>query len=144
VKTSDGDRRGFTGWNYETPANGLHVENLQTFSQGNNHDQTRQLYGFEIGYDAFRVTCRDAVKMAKTLTAIEKRLGKLNDVRGYVSSYGEYVARFAEVIGAETMIFHRGGRSFEPDDYFTHNLGNGRNKIDSLIRTWAEANQTAA
>lgn len=99
---------------YTTVKGGWFLDNLQVFSQGNAEDarkpdRTAHLYGFEVSYSHTNVDLQKVTKMAKTLVKLDKALTKLNEKRGYVQTYGEYVSRVAEILGCTKMVFSVGG-----------------------------------
>ena len=60
--------------------NGLYLENLTIACQGNNEDADRRVYAWETRYQQpYSVDTRKALKMAKTLTTIEKRQEKISE-----------------------------------------------------------------
>lgn len=124
--------------NYGEPINGfLRFENLLITSQGNDRDADRRLYGFEIRYqDVYAVSKGDVTEMAQTLNRFDAKLSKLRDARGYPTSFGEYVARIAEVVGAKTMLFERAPKLKYHDDYARTDIADGRNRIDQIVSEW--------
>jgi len=135
---------------WTTVKGGWFLDNFHVYSQGNPEDVTRltntrgaHLYGFEASYRTSTVDLSRAEKMVKTLRKLEKALDKLNVARGYVTSYGEYVTRIAEVFGCEFLVFPtrpaRGSWSYDDVETQTLTLGEGRRQIDHLEHTWRES-----
>src|SRR5262249_31528835 len=105
-------------------------------SRESEHDA---VYGIDIDYrGVFSIDATKAKIMTKTLERIERCLEKLRLSRGYVQSYGEYVGRIAEIIGAEGIVVHQ-KQPFErnrPEQYHWDNIGNGVNLINRVIWRW--------
>lgn len=127
---------------YEVVKGGWFLHDLKVSSQGNDSDgAAARLYGYDVHYHTTRVERRDAERMAKTFARLDKALDKLRATRGHASTYGEYVARIAEVLGAKRMVFSTGpnGGSAWGYDGFDHalvDLGDGRTRIEHLERQW--------
>jgi hypothetical protein len=135
-------------WTFDAGPGALCLADLCIDGQGRDDDAERHAYGFEVGYrNMYHVDTRLAVKMAKTLTTIDKRLSKLNDTRGYIRSFGEYVGRVAEVIGASAIVRRPKGQetySLHSDGYYQRfNLGDGVVMIDGVVRAWIREGREA-
>src|SRR5262245_11096572 len=89
--------------------NGLYLDCFRVTSQGNHSDDHRHLYGWECRYqEPYAVDLRQAEGMYKTLTTIEKRLEKLAEKYGRPTTFGQYLARVADAIGADCFLFING------------------------------------
>lgn len=76
-----------------------HLNNLRVTEQ---HDLTDKAtsYAWNVEYsDHMFIRLREAEVMLKTLRKIEREMIKIKDQFGYAASFGDYVARFAAVIG---------------------------------------------
>lgn len=120
--------------------NGFHrLNDLQITSQGQQADRSAKLYGWDIRYiSPYSVDYRDAEKMYRTLRKILERLDKIIVKRGYAKTYGDYVGRFAEVVGATEILYSTGRAtsSFDDGTYRRMNLGEGVEYIDRIVRDW--------
>jgi len=120
--------------------NGLHLYDLQVQSQGCSDDETRHLYGFETEYrNVFSVDTRRAIAMAKTLQTIDKRQEKLNEQYGRPATFGAYLARIAQIIGADCFIRPDGpqyGHAYADNSHRFFSIADGIYHVDGLIRAW--------
>lgn len=126
----------------------LYVDDLRVSSQGTNDwvktdPASVQLYGWEVEFQPYSVTLGKAEKIVKTYRVINKRLDRLREQRGSAATYGEFVARVGEALGAKQMIFpgKRTGHDYasemdQPDTRIT-TLAQGRAQIEYLEREWA-------
>ena len=125
--------------------NGLHLNDFACTSQGNDADEPRRLYGFEIEYrNVFTVDRREAERMAKTLRTIDARMDKVIERFGRPTTFGAYLLRVANAIGATRFIFQNGrskGWSHEDHDYDICDLWYGALRVDGLVREWMQENQ---
>jgi len=99
------------------------------------------VYGFECEYhDVFSINRRDAVRMAKTLTQLEAKLSKLDEKRGRVHTYGEYVGRVAEALGCAGVVFERTprGRDISGERWYWETIGSGVSRIDRMLDAWVD------
>lgn len=117
--------------------NGWYLDDLRIYSQGNDDDRERRLYAFRAEFKKFSLELNEAVKCVKTLSRIEKGLNRLTEKRGYAKSFGEYVARVAEVLGAKVVVFPKERRrSYDADDHRYRSLGDARSHIEHLEEQW--------
>lgn len=139
----DGDRiRGIGSYQNER-VNGLYYENLCVTSQGNCDDATRHLYAWELCYhDVYTIDADKATQMAKTLTAVEKRLDILCEKYARPATFSAYLLRIADAIGATRFVFneseapHSGRVVFE--------LSGGAYRVDGMINRWVTEREGAA
>lgn len=110
-KPSSYDRVRNISCRYESDTvNGLDFDGLRIWSQGDErsaNDGSREpLYGWQVAYsDMFGTVDKDkAVRMARTLTAIDKRIEKLRETQGRPKTFGQYVAHVAKAIGATQLV----------------------------------------
>jgi hypothetical protein len=121
--------------------NGLYLANLRVWSQGNNDDRERHLYGFELRYmNLYAVELRDAKRMFKTLNLIEARIESLAKKYGRPTTFGQYLARVADAIGADTFVRQNG--RFESDHVM--DITTGIYHVDALVREWVTERETKA
>jgi hypothetical protein len=137
-------------------SDGLLWSGLQVSCQGDEQSQRRSgeaergaVYGFGVVYaDVHTVELRKVRRMAKTLEKIERGLDKLQQSRGYVRSYGEYLGRVAEVLGCGGFCIEREkevqARIGQRWNWLT--VGEGVNAANHRIYLWQQlvANQEAA
>lgn len=119
---------------------GLYLENLHVDSQGNDDDQTRHLYGFEVRYrDVYTVDQWKAKRMYDTLRTIGTRLEKLDAKYGSAATFGAYLARVAEAIGADAFVFPAGrqrGWSYSENEQRIEDIRQGIYAVDGMVRAW--------
>jgi len=128
-------------------SDGLLWSGLRINCQGDDRSRERSgegdggaVYGFDVDYrDVYSVDLRKARRMAKTLDKLDKGLAKMTEARGYVRSYGEYIGRVAEVIGAAGIGFDRQNklpRNGQRFDWMS--IGDGVNRANHLIYLWQQ------
>lgn len=126
--------------------NGLFLNDLVITSQGNTDDQERRLYGFDTRYEGHTITDRrDAERMAKTLAHIERHLDKLRTKYGHPGTFGAYLARVADAIGATSIVQQEGqthGSRYDDNDHRIQTIGDGAYSIDYKIRLWETRTET--
>jgi hypothetical protein len=119
---------------------------LRIRCQGDSDSRTRaadreQVYGFTVDYqDQYSVDVRKAERMYKTLKTIATKMEKIQEARGYVRSFGEYIGRVAEAIGAKGIgIDHgRAHNRVSGQRYQWQTIGEGINSTNALIWRWVE------
>ena len=144
-----GDRiRNVGGW-YDGDGliNGIYLRNLTVNSQGND-DRTsadRGLYAFEVDYrNVFSVNRADAEKMALSLSKIEKRMQALYDTYGNPATFGAYLLRVADAIGASRIVVARDkASSYDDCQHRIMELSSGAQHVDGMVRTWQESHKPA-
>jgi hypothetical protein len=103
-------------------------------------DRGTAVYGFnQLEYrDEHSIDLGKAERMVKTLKAIERKLAKLAEVRGYARTYPEYIGRLAEVLGAKGIVVERSQQSREMtgERYEWLSVGDGINRAANLIWQW--------
>jgi hypothetical protein len=115
--------------------------------QGSRKAEGREgaVYGFgRLEYrEVFSVDLGDAERMVKTLRALERKIAKLGEVRGYARSYGEFLGRFAEALGAKGMVFRRNQKhaATTGQTWEWTTVGDGINKAANLIYQWQREGQ---
>jgi len=60
--------------------------------------------------DVYSVDARGAETMHKTLSGLQRKLDKLDAKYGYVTTFGQHVARFADAVGATTFVIRTRGK----------------------------------
>lgn len=115
------------------------------------HLQATTLLGSDVGpqyqtigagdiayHDIYKVSLYEIERMAKALRALLKRLEKINQQVGYHMTFGQYVVRFANAIGARYIILKRDKDSEERSGskwrFLT--LEHGGQYVDRLIAEW--------
>jgi hypothetical protein len=125
----------------------LYLENFRVSSQGNANDETRHLYGYECRYhDVYAVDRYKAERMARTLAIVEKRLEKLTEKYGHPASFGAYLARVAEAIGATAIVRPHGkqyGWSYSDNEHRVLTVAEGIYHVDGLVRAWETERERA-
>lgn len=132
VRRVEGDE----AWRGVETVRGLYLDHLMVTSQGQDTDTPRRLYGFGVEYrELFAVDEFLAPKMARTLRTISSRVDRLAELRGPRRSFGEYLGRVAEAIGA-TKILRRVDGKDPRAGYRVMDLGEGIAHVDGLIEQW--------
>jgi hypothetical protein len=129
---------------YDRSVNGLQLDDLRVSCQGNNEQRREEdgrpkVYAWEVEYHSPHRVDRDRAEgMAKTLAAIERRLKALRERFGAPGSYGQFVARVAAAIGADTILRDNNRAQWHPDaDYQQLSVGAGADYVDRIIAEWA-------
>jgi hypothetical protein len=84
--------------------------------------------------------------MAKTLTTIEKRQEKISEKYGRPATFGAYLARVAQAIGAAFIVTPTGanrGWSYSESDQRFWSIADGISHVDHLIRQWQTERERA-
>jgi hypothetical protein len=124
----------------------LYLDGLYVYSQGGNDDAPRRLYAWQVEYrDVFSIDARKADAMHKTLTTIARRMEKTANTYGQPSTFGAYVARVADAIGADAIVFPppRPASSYDDREHRIETIAHGVYCIDRMIETWTAAGQPA-
>jgi hypothetical protein len=77
--------------------------------------------------------------MHKTLTTIEKRQDKISEKYGRPATFGAYLARVAQAIGADAIVTPSGaqrGWSYSESEQRIWTIADGISHVDHLIRQW--------
>lgn len=125
---------------------GLHLDHLRVTSQGNDSDGARRrLYGWEVEYrDVYTVDRREAARMHKTLTAVERKLDALNDRYGRPATFGAYLLRVAAALGATRIVLPKREReSYDRCEPRVLELGEAAYRVDQLVEEWVAEGQPA-
>jgi hypothetical protein len=138
----------------DEPFNGLDLDDLRVYSQGNdedrsrsNEDSARHLYAWEVQYDSVGRVDRSAKlrAMANTLDTLRKRMSTMANKYGEPASFGQYLMRVAQAIGATEIIIRRGanrGWSYDDCDYDHLELKHGAYQVDRIVKDWVKAGQS--
>lgn len=113
------------------------IYGLTANSQGDGKEPGR-LYGFDALYlEAGHIDERKAGGHYRTLRTINGKLRKMQEARGYVKTFGEYVGRLAEVLGKDTVIIRTVGKgagwSHDDNRYDFLTIGDGVRWIDDTV-----------
>lgn len=128
-------------------SDGLLWSGLQLRCQGDEQSRSRAaeglrdapVYGFDCEYhEVWGLGLRKARRILKTLEHLDKKLAKIDELRGRVTSYGEYVGRIAEAFGCAGIGFKRDARSYNGQQYEWVTVGYGVNQINHRIAMWQE------
>jgi hypothetical protein len=134
--------RNVGGYDADESPNGLYLDSFRVNSQGNNDDDTRHLYAWEIEYrDVYSIDARKARKMADTLATVEKRMAKVEEKYGRPMTFGAYLLRVADAIGASRFVIPakvRGSSDYRYREHSIRDLASGASMIDGIIRTWID------
>jgi hypothetical protein len=131
----------------DEPLNGLYLHDLRVRSQGSDDRTPRELYGFDVAYcDVYKVDRSAAEQMAKTLTTIERRMAKTQAKYGNAVTFGQYLARVAEAIGATAIVvpLTSHGWSYSDNDQRIMPIADGVYHADNMISKWIREKETAA
>jgi hypothetical protein len=133
--------RGCGSWEDEAKFNGLWIN-----SQANG-DNRESLYGWGVEYRDTYTTLdlRACERMAKTLRTIERKLEALSAKYGRPDSFPAFVARVADAVGADSIVFSQ-------KDHQTHNgyentvysIEMGASILRHIIAKWQTAGQAVA
>jgi hypothetical protein len=122
--------------------NGLDFDSLTIISQGNNDDNPRHLYGWDLRYrDVGYVDRQRADSMSKTLGTLARKLDQYNRDFGRPATFGAYLARVARAIGAKTFVFPNAGPRYH-EEYRRVEIGSGVWMVDQLVQQWIDAGKT--
>lgn len=128
----------------EAAVPGMDLSDLYIGSQGCDEDSPRRLYGWEIHYrDVHSIDRRRAERMARTLKSIEARMERTNAKYGRATTFGGYVLRVADAIGATRIVLREAsekasrGWSYDHSSHRILDLRDGQYAVDQLVRTWA-------
>lgn len=123
---------------------GLFLNDLMVVSQGNSEDEPRKLYGWEVRYqNVHSIDLREATRMHMTLSLVERRMEKVEAKYGRAMSFGAYLARVAEAVGASAFVSQatktgRGGWSYDDQPQRVRTISDGIYHVDNLVQTWVE------
>lgn len=126
--------------------NGLHLNDLRIGCQGSGEQRRQEdgrphIYGWEVEYHhPWSVDRERAEQMAKTLAVIERKLRALRERFGAPHTFGQFVTRVANAIGADTILRDRSQRGtswYSEADFQQLSIGDGAEWIDRLCEEWA-------
>jgi hypothetical protein len=125
------------GFGQDDEGTALYLEHFMITSQGDEQPNTeRRLYGWEMEYrEVFSVTAYRAERMAKTLDTITRRMQKTAQTFGAPSTFGSYLARVADGIGASAIILPSTRPTFGSTDR-VFSLADGVYSVDRMIERW--------
>jgi hypothetical protein len=120
---------------------GLWLQNLMVTSQLDS--KSTLSYGWQVRYhDVYAVDERMARHMAQTLTTIRKRMEHATAKYGRPTTYGQFVARVAQAIGATAFVRQTGewrGSSYSDNTHDFMDIPEGITHVDQLEATWLKA-----
>ena len=121
------------------------LSDLEVSSQGHASDAARSLYGWDVRYrDVYAVDGYRVKRLAKTLGAVERRLERLRVKYGRPESFGAYVARVAEALGADSIVVVAPGNqssSYAENNYTFLSISDGSAHINSCADAWVAAGE---
>lgn len=81
--------------------------------------------GLEPEYYPYVVCLETAKKMAKTLTEVQKQMGKLNATMGYAAGLGQHIVRFGAALGASGYLVYRkyDGSDYRKNEFIEYDAG---------------------
>lgn len=124
------------GFWYVRP-NGLYLRDFCVHSQGDNRSKDRPegpLYSWQIRYSRVHsVDLNEAEAMAKTLRTIQRKLDALKAKLGREASFGAFVVRVADALGAEAIEMPPYKGDPRRDERVYHTLGDAVYPIDRMI-----------
>lgn len=102
----------------------------------------RGVYGWDVTYrELHTVDLRRARKVCDTLAKLDRKMEKLCESRGRPHTFGEYVARVAEAIGAKTILFENTSK-YNPARYIAEErIGDAIGRIDRMIYVWSHTDK---
>jgi hypothetical protein len=122
------------------------MKDLRVHSQGNNSDQPRKLYGWDLEYRPFEVKLSDARIMCKTLERLTKAIEKIEQEWGYTNDLPEFVLRVAKAMKVKYVLFENNYERKERSGYRYQVREPGKEAkytLEDMVRTWVEAGQPA-
>lgn len=127
--------------------NGLYLHNLQVSSQGENARRDKGLYAFSIEYTPYAVRLRDAERMVKTLRIVTRQMSKLYDKWGEAITYGQYLARVADALGADVFVWKKqrtapAGWSYDEIEHTIRPVSEGIATVDWWVSEWQDVAKT--
>src|SRR5262245_33521336 len=132
-------------------SDGLLYSGLRATCQGSqdtrNSQEREPVYGFSMAYiDEHNVDLRKAKRMVRTLDLVERRLAKMAETRGHVTSWGEYAGRVAEAFGCKGIIIQKSDEAYRRSGYKyeTFSIGDGVNRANYMVRQWVAAGERPA
>lgn len=131
------------GFGNDDEGTGLYLEHFLITSQGDEHPgPDRRLYGWDLEYrEVYSVNAHRAERMAKTLDTIARRMQKTAQTFGAPSTFGAYLARVADAIGA-TAIVRPSTRPEFGDRVLS--LADGVYSVDRMIDEWTAGGKDRA
>lgn len=134
------DPQRITNFSDRETVNGLSFDGLKVTSQGHDSDEQRHLYAWEIGYKDKSVTVDNVKGIAHTLTTIDRRLEHYTEKFGRPSTFGQYIGRIANAIGAEsivTTVDRKNSSSYSEQKHRFSTIADGVAWVDYLVKKWA-------
>lgn len=127
---------------------GLHLDGFKATCQGTGGDTPRHLYAFETRYyDMHTIDLDDAKRMAGTLTIIHKRMDDLTKKYGYPTSFGQYLARVADAVRADSFVFPRTDENsrgrYADHEHRIWEIASGIYQVDQLADAWIREDDIA-
>lgn len=96
-------------------------------------DGRREFYAWECQYrEKFSVELRDAQRMVKVLTKIEKSLEKQAEADGRATCFAEYCFRVAKSLGCKFIVFKNNTERFNGSGYAYYSVKMGGDALDRL------------
>jgi hypothetical protein len=125
----------------ESDGTALYLENLTVNSQGDS--DARRLYGWGVEYrQVFSIDARKAALMVRTLTTIDRRMERADQKYGRAATFGSYLARVADAIGADAIVrppSKATGWSYDDNAHQIDNIKDGIYQVDRMIDRWSQA-----
>jgi len=105
------------------------------------HDNVEPSNNADLAYSQpYKVDMREAERMYKTLSRIDRAFDKIRESEGWAQSFGQSVNRLARVLGAKHILVRRSpeAEARAGDKYQWLNLSDAVTHIDWLTREWME------
>lgn len=116
---------------------GYRFNDLEISNQIDDHNGSREGtkdYAWSVAFSSHSIELRDAKEMVKTLSMIDRKLEAYRAEIGHAVTYGQYVARIAQAIGAKGIMFDSIHEGYEP---MILRNGESVSKIDGLVEDLA-------
>jgi hypothetical protein len=126
---------------------GLRLGSLTVTSQGDSDSANRRLYAWGVEYrNVFSVDRQSAEGMAKTLAAIERRMEAIAVKYGQPATFGAYLLRMADAIGATRIVIPAGEirSSYDDRQHRVLSLDDGAYAVDRLVANWVAETRSAS
>lgn len=123
---------------------GLYLSDLHATGLGSESDTPRKVFAWSVEYRSiYALDLSRAERCLTTLRGIERRTELLRRKFGSPESFGQFLAYFAQAIGAEKFVFlsrSRGYGTYDQDEHLLLSVSDGIYKVNSMIREWTEEN----
>lgn len=140
LSPDDNKPRNYTGNACDQLA--FYPEGLTVYAQSNTKwDNAGELYAWCVEYrDTFTIRLEIAEEMVKALRMVARKMQRLDDKYGPAKTFGQYVARFADAVGATSAVRQDGGNGhcYSENYYQVGTVKDAVYWLDWQEHTWKE------